>query len=96
MKDPRTIIKRPLLTEKGSLLKEQANQYLFEVAKDANKLEIARAIEAIFRVDVVSVNTISVRGKEKRLGRFVGRTSDRKKAVVTIREGQNIEFFEGV
>ncbi len=96
MKDPRTIIKRPLLTEKGTLLKEQANQYLFEVAKDANKLEIARAIEAVFRVDVVSVNTISIKGKEKRLGRFVGRTSDRKKAVVTIREGQNIEFFEGV
>lgn len=96
MKDPRTIIKRPLLTEKGSFLKERANQYLFEVAKDANKIEIARAIEAIFRVDIVSVNTISVRGKEKRLGRFVGQTSDWKKAVVTIREGQNIELFEGV
>ncbi|MBI3989439.1 MAG: 50S ribosomal protein L23 [candidate division NC10 bacterium] len=96
MKDPRTIIKRPLLTEKGSLLKEQANQYLFEVATDANKVEIARAIEVIFRVNVLSVNTIPIKGKEKRLGRFVGRTPDRKKAVVTIQEGQNIEFFEGV
>lgn len=96
MKDPRTIIKRPLLTEKGNDLKKRANQYLFEVARDASKVEIGQAVGALFRVKVLGVNTISVKGKEKRLGRFVGRTSDRKKAVVTIQEGQTIEFFEGV
>lgn len=95
MKEAYHIIRRPLITEKGTDLKEQANQYLFEVAGDANKIEIKRAIESLFRVKVRQVRTLSVMGKKKRLGRFVGRTSDWKKAVATLKEGETIEFFEG-
>lgn len=109
MRSPETIIKRPLLTEKGTLLKEtgggaQADaapenlkpQLLFEVAKDANKVEIRHAVEKLWNVNVLAVRTSIVRGKEKRMGRFVGRRSNWKKAVVTLAAGQNIEFFEGV
>lgn len=95
MREAHQIIRRPLITEKGTDLKEQANQYLFEVAGDANKIEIKRAIESLFRVKVHQVRTLSVKGKKKRLGRFVGRTSDWKKAVATLKEGEAIEFFEG-
>jgi large subunit ribosomal protein L23 len=109
MRSPETIIKRPLLTEKGTLLKETGGgaqagadpeslkpQLLFEVAKDANKVEIRHAVEKLWNVNVLAVRTSIVRGKEKRMGRFVGRRSNWKKAVVTIAAGQNIEFFEGV
>jgi large subunit ribosomal protein L23 len=109
MRAPEQVIKRPLLTEKGTLLKETGgnpsgeldpetvkSQLLFEVAKDANKVEIRHAVEKLWNVDVVSVRTSIVRGKEKRVGRFVGKSSNWKKAVVTIAPGQNIEFFEGV
>lgn len=90
------IIRRPLITEKGTELKNQANHYLFEVARDANKIEIKHAIESLFRVKVLRVRTISVQGKEKRVGRYVGRTPNWKKAVATLKEGESIEFFEGV
>ena len=109
MRSPERIIKRPLLTEKGTLLKETGgnpqgdldpetlkSQLLFEVARDANKVEIRRAVEKLWNVNVVSVRTAVVRGKEKRMGRYIGRRSNWKKAVVTIAAGQNIEFFEGV
>jgi large subunit ribosomal protein L23 len=109
MRSPEQIIKRPLLTEKGSLLKETGGnsaadlapesvkaQLLFEVAKDANKVEIRHAVQKLWNVDVLAVRTVIVRGKEKRVGRFVGKRSNWKKAVVTIAPGQNIEFFEGV
>jgi large subunit ribosomal protein L23 len=109
MRSPEQIIKRPLLTEKGTFLKETGGnpegevdpetvkaQLLFEVAKDANKVEIRHAVEKLWNVDVVSVRTQIVRGKEKRVGRFIGKASNWKKAVVTIAPGQNIEFFEGV
>ena len=96
MREPYQIIRRPLITEKGTELKDQARHYLFEVARDANKIEIKRAIESLFRVKVLQVRTLSVRGKEKRVGRFVGRTPDWKKAVATLKEGDSIEFFEGV
>ena len=95
-REPHEIIRRPLITEKGTELKDHANHYLFEVARDANKIEIRRAIESLFRVKVLAVRTLSVRGKEKRVGRFVGRTPDWKKAVATLKEGDSIEFFEGV
>lgn len=95
MRGPHQIIRRPLLTEKGTELKDHANQYLFEVARDANKIEIKRAVELLFRVKVLQVRTLSVKGKEKRVGRFVGRTPDSKKAVATLKEGDSIEFFEG-
>ena len=109
MRNPEQIIKRPLLTEKGTRLKETGgnpdgeldpekvkSQLLFEVARDANKVEIRRAVEKLWNVNVVSVHTSVVRGKEKRMGRFIGQRSNWKKAVVTIAPGQNIEFFEGV
>lgn len=96
MRDPRAIIVRPVITEKGTLLKEQANQYLFEVAKGANKIEVKKAVEAFFNVKVLDVRTISMKGKKRRVGRFVGSTPSWKKAVVTLKEGQSIEFFEGV
>lgn len=95
MREVYQIIRRPLITEKGTDLRDRTNQYLFEVARDANKIEIKRAIESLFRVTVLHVRTLSVKGKRKRLGRFVGRTSDWKKAVATLKEGQTIEFFEG-
>ncbi|MDE2180477.1 MAG: 50S ribosomal protein L23 [candidate division NC10 bacterium] len=95
MREAYQVIRRPLITEKGTDLKDQTNQYLFEVARDANKIEIKRAIESLFRVKVRQVRTLSVKGKKKRLGRFVGRTSDWKKAVATLKEGETIEFFEG-
>jgi large subunit ribosomal protein L23 len=96
MRDLYRIIKRPLITERGTHLKEKENKYLFEVSKAANKLEIKRAIEFLFHVHVASVHTISVKGKEKKVGRFVGKTPDSKKAVVALREGDSIEFIEGV
>ena len=96
VREAHQIIRRPLITEKGTELKNQANHYLFEVARDANKIEIKRAIESLFRVKVLRVRTISVQGKEKRVGRYVGRTPNWKKAVATLKEGDSIEFFEGV
>ncbi len=110
MRAPQTIIKRPLLTEKGTALKDTggraedeelspesvAPQLLFEVAVDANKIEIRRAVEKLWSVEVLKVRTLIVRGKEKRVGRFVGRRSTWKKALVTLAPGQTIDFFEGV
>lgn len=96
VRDSHQIIRRPLVTEKGTDLKDHANQYLFEVARDANKIEIKRAVESLFRVKVLSVRTLSVKGKKKRVGRFVGRTPGWKKAVATLKEGESIELFEGV
>lgn len=96
MRDLHQIIRRPLITEKGTDLKDHANQYLFEVAWDANKIEIKRAVESLFRVNVLQVRTLSVKGKKKRVGRFVGRTPGWKKAVATLKAGESIEFFEGV
>ena len=96
MKDPRSIVKRALITEKGTALRERRNQYHFEVARDANKIEIKHAIEALFNVKVSDVHTQVVRGKEKRVGRFIGRRSNWKKAIVTLQKGNKIDFFEGV
>lgn len=96
MRDPFQVIERPLLTEK-SMDMSHAGKYTFRVAKDANKIEIADAVEKIFKVDVVKVNTMTVRGKKRRMGRFPeGRTSDWKKAIVTLKAGQTITLFEGL
>lgn len=94
MREAQQIIRRPLISEKGTDLKDRINQYLFEVAQDANKIEIKRAVESLFRVKVLQVRTLSVKGKKKRVGRLVGRTPGWKKAVATLKEGENIEFFE--
>jgi large subunit ribosomal protein L23 len=89
------IIKRPLVTEKSNRQKESQNQYVFEVDRKANKIEIKRAVEQLFKVKVDRVNVSRVHGKVKRLGRNVGKRPDWKKAVVLLREGNRIDFFEG-
>ena len=96
MRDPRTIVKKALITEKGTALRELRNQYHFEVARDANKIEIKHAIEAIFTVKVDHVRTMQVRCKVKRQGRYVGKRSNWKKAVVTLLPEQKIELFEQI
>ena len=96
MKDPRSIVRRALITEKGTVLRETRNQYHFEVARDANKIDIKRAVEAIFSVKVKEVRTMQMRGKVKRQGRSSGRRSDWKKAIVTLKPDQKIELFEQI
>jgi large subunit ribosomal protein L23 len=109
MRVPQNIIKRPLLTEKSTRLRESggtgqsygegeeyAQKVVFEVAKDANKIEIRHAVEKLFSVQVQDVHTMIARGKKKRVGRYTGQRPARKKAVVTLKPGQTIEFFEGV
>ncbi len=96
MKNPYQIVKRPLLTEKSDRLRETNNQYCFEVAVWANKLEVKAAIESLFEVKVSSVRIQNRIGKAKRMGRFTGKRADWKKAIVTLKEDQVIELFEGV
>ena len=90
------VIIRPLLTEKNARMKEAENRVAFEVAPDANKIEVKQAVEEAFKVSVEAVNILNVRGKIKRLGKNMGKRRDWKKAVVTLKEGSTIEFFEGV
>ncbi len=95
--EPHQLIRRPLITEKSTRLKETANTICFEVARDANKIEIARAVTSLFGVKVAEVRVANRRGKLKRMGRFVGRRKDWKKAYVRLAAGEKpIEFFEGV
>jgi large subunit ribosomal protein L23 len=108
MRTPEHVIKKPLLTEKGTTLRETggltasaepgtfSTQLMFEVARDANKAEIRRAVEKLWDVDVLKVRTAIVRGKIKRVGRFTGRRPSWKRALVTLAPGQSVEFFEGV
>ncbi len=88
------IIIRPIITEKTSRLMEDG-KYTFEVHPKANKSQIKEAVERIFKVKVTKVNTINVRPKPRRMGRFMGRTKSWKKAIVTLAPGERIEFFEG-
>ena len=90
------VIIRPLLTEKNAKMKDTDNRVAFEVAPDANKIEIKKAVEEAFKVSVKGVNILNVRGKIKKLGKNIGRRRDWKKAIVTLQEGSIIEFFEGV
>ena len=94
--DPRSIIRKVIITEKGTLLREVQHQYFFEVAREANKIEIKRAVEAVFKVKVDSVQTMQVRGKVKRQGRYSGRRNDWKKAIVKLKPDQKIELFEQI
>jgi large subunit ribosomal protein L23 len=95
MKDAYTIIKRPLITEK-TIGASALGKYVFEVDINANKIEIAEAIQTIFpKADVVKVNTLRVKGKSRRMGRWTGKTPDWKKAYVTLKPGQRLEIFEG-
>ena len=95
-RESRAVVRRAMISEKGTRIREKQNGYLFEVARDANKIEIKRAIEAIFTVKVDSVRTIRVHGKPKRQGRYAGHRPDWKKALVTLKKGQTIEIFEQV
>ncbi len=89
------IVLRPIITEKSSFAKEANNQYVFEVARDANKIEIARAVEQLFKVKVLSVRVMNMEGKKRRLGRFSGKRPDWRKAIVKIGPKDKISFFEG-
>ena len=93
MKSTYDVLVGPLLTEKGTLIKETENKVLFRVALDANKIEIKKAVEEVFKVKVANVRTSTVRGKQKRVGRHMGRTPDWKKAYITLKEGK-INFLE--
>ncbi|PMP66656.1 MAG: 50S ribosomal protein L23 [Thermodesulfobacterium geofontis] len=94
MRDPRTIILAPIITEKSMYLKEKYNQVSFWVDPSANKIEIKKAVEDLFKVKVLDVQTIRVKGKPKGGFRNPGKTSIRKKAIVRLAEGETIEFFE--
>ena len=95
--EPQQLIRRPLITEKATRLKEASNTICFEVAPGANKVQIARAVTALFGVKVAEVRVANRRGKWKRMGRYIGRRKDWKKAYVKLAPGEkSIEFFEGV
>jgi len=95
-KDPRQIILHPIITEKGTHIQEEAGGYLFKVRLDANKIEIRNAIQEIFQVHVRKVNTINCKGKPKNLGRYQGRRSNWKKAIVYLVKGESISEFEAM
>jgi large subunit ribosomal protein L23 len=94
MIDPRKIILRPLITEKSAKLKETGNSVAFVVSKQANKIEIKKAVQKMFDVHVETVRTMNMHGKVKRMGRFEGKRPDWKKAIVTLKEGETIDFLE--
>ncbi|MBW1607128.1 MAG: 50S ribosomal protein L23 [Deltaproteobacteria bacterium] len=93
---PYDLIRRPLITEKTNIQKENYNQITFEVDRNANRVEIKRAIQDIFNVKVDTVKTIQVKGKTKQRGRIIGKRRDWKKAIVKLMPGERIDFFEGV
>ncbi|TWI71625.1 LSU ribosomal protein L23P [Desulfobotulus alkaliphilus] len=90
------ILIRPLNTEKTNILLEEGNKVTFEVAPKANRIEVKKAIEAVFNVKILSVHTQNVKGKVKQRGRIIGKRKDWKKAVATLMPGEKIEFFDGV
>ena len=93
--NPYHVIKRPLITEKSVALQATSNHYAFVVSPQATKTDVRLAIEFLFKVKVAAVRTMNLFGKERRVGKSVGRRSDWKKALVTLAEGQKIEFGEG-
>jgi len=91
--NPENVIRKPIaLTEKSNLLRGQ-NKVIFEVARDANKIEIRKAVEKLFNVKVEQVNTLVMRGKDRRMGRGYAKMQNWKKAMVTLKDGENIDFF---
>lgn len=94
MRHPRQIIIAPILTEKTNILRSSNNCYTFKVSLNANKIEIRKAIEKIFNVGVVNVNTIRQNGKPKRMGKYQGRRADWKKAIVKLKSGDSLPDFE--
>lgn len=94
--DTYQVIDAPHITEKSGLQKSQANRISFKVHKHANKIEIRKAVETLFKVKVLDVRTVNVQGKKRRVGRHFGKRADWKKAIVKLAPGENIEFFEGL
>lgn len=90
------IIKKALITEKSTIARDAANQYNFEVHRDANKIEVGQAVEKIFKVKVLNVRVMNVPGKKKRMGKVLGQRPSWKKAIVTLAPGERIETMEGV
>ena len=90
------VIKAPHITEKGTLQKEHYNQITFKVDRRANKVEIRRAVEILFKTKVLDVRTMNIKGKDRRMGRNIGKRPDWKKAIVNLAPGEKIEFFEGM
>ena len=96
MRDAREVIVRPVVTERSTILADEQDAFTFIVAEDANKIEIKRAVEALFDVKVRSVNTMRYRGKLRRMGRNYGRRPSFKKAIVKLVEGERIDVYEGI
>jgi large subunit ribosomal protein L23 len=96
VREPQTIVQTSLITEKGSLLQEQARQVVFRVRPDANKVEIKKAVEVLFKVKVAKVHTVRYLGKMRRVGQNRGRLPQWKKAYVTLQEGHKIDFYGAV
>lgn len=95
MRDARDVLKSPVISEKSVGLVEE-NKYTFWVDPAANKIEIKAAVEKMFKVSVVDVRTLTVKGKMKRVGKYQGKTSDRKKAIATLKAGDKIDNFAGL
>lgn len=93
--DLHNVIKGPLITEKLDLAREKLRQYSFLVDRDATKHDVARAVSSLFKVSVEGVRTHIIRGKVKRIGRSIGKRPNFKKAIVTLKEGEKIDLFEG-
>ncbi|AKT37727.1 50S ribosomal protein L23 [Chondromyces crocatus] len=92
---PEQIIRRPIiLTEKSARLREGDNKVIFEVRREANKIQIKDAIQTLFKVGVLDVNTMVLRGKDKRMGRGYAKLRNWKKAIVTLKAGDEIQFFD--
>jgi len=96
MRDVAHVIASPLITEKGTLVNEQGNQFVFRVRREASKRDIKRAVETMFKVTVEQVRTLNYLGKMRRVGRWRGQRPNWKKAYVTLAQGQRIDFFESV
>lgn len=90
------VLEKPLITEKSTMMQEHGNRVMFQVNRNANKLQIKDAVQKVFNVTVLDVNTINVKPKSRRFGRHIGQTKAWKKAIVLLKEGDRIDFFEGV
>jgi len=94
-RDPHQILLKPLLTEKSTALRETHHKVCFMVHPKANKIEVKKAVEEVLKVKVDNVHILNVSGKIKKTGRFVGKKPDWKKAVITLKEGEKLDIFEG-
>ena len=90
------MIKRPIITEKSTIGKDEENKYFFEVDRRANKIEIAEAVEKLFKVRVLNIRTMNMRGKKKRVGKVTGKKNDWKKAIIKLAPDNSIEIYEGI